>query len=112
MAAEGFPSLLEQPLGGSLMEVLRDRYGVEPTRALERIEVVLASREEAEMLDLKIGAPVLSVERTAWGSSGRPFELSVDLFRGDRTRIITETSGSTREVSHSVDGDVVEVHST
>jgi GntR family transcriptional regulator len=112
LPAEEFPGLLEQPLGGSLMEVLRDRYGVEPVRALERIEVVLASPEEAEMLGIAVGAPLLSVERTAWDRSGRVFELSVDLFRGDRTRIITETTGSTREVSHSEDGDAVEVHST
>jgi GntR family transcriptional regulator len=110
MPAEEFPGLLEQPLGGSLMEVLRDRYGVEPVRALERIAVVLASREEAEMLAVKIGPPLLSVEPTAWGTSGRVFELSID-GRGDRTRDHGDELLNPRGM-HSEDREVVEVHST
>lgn len=111
LPANELPGLLEQPLSGSLMELIRGRYGIQPVRAIERIEVVLASREEADMLDIKVGAPLLEVERTTWGESGRAFEFSVDLFRGDRTRIVTETTGATRDVAHSVDGDTVEVHS-
>lgn len=112
LPAEELPGLLEAPLGGSLMDLLRDQYGIEPARAVERIEIVLASADEGGLLGVKVGAPLLAVERTAWAASGRPFEFSVDLFRGDRTRIITETTGSTREVSHSEDGEAVEVHST
>jgi GntR family transcriptional regulator len=112
MPAQELPGLLEQPLGGSLMDILTDQYGIAPARAVERIELVLASREEAGMLGVKAGAPLLSVERTAWARTGSPFEYSVDLFRGDRTRIITHTTGSAREVSHSEDGEAVEVHSS
>jgi DNA-binding transcriptional MocR family regulator len=43
---------------------------------------------------------------------GLPFEFSVDLFRGVRTRIVVRSSGALREVSHSEDGDAVEVHSS
>jgi GntR family transcriptional regulator len=109
--AEPFPALLDQQLSGSLMEVLRREYGLEPGGAIERIEVVRASRDEAQLLGTEAGAPLLSVERTARGSDGKPFEFSIDLFRADRTRIITHTSGSAREVSHLEDGDAVEVHS-
>jgi GntR family transcriptional regulator len=112
LPAEELPGLLELPLGGSLMDLLRDHYGIEPARAIERIEIVPASAEEGKLLGVKPGAPLLAVERTTWATSGRPFEFSFDLFRGDRTRIVTETTGSTREVSHSEDGDAVEVHST
>lgn len=111
MPANDMPGLLEQPLGGSLTELIREHYGIQPVRALERIEVTLASREEADMLNTKVGAPLLEIVRTTWGESGRAFEFSVDLFRGDRTRIITETTGAGRDVAHSVDGDAVEVHS-
>ena len=31
------------------------------------------------------------VERVAYGPSGRALELSHDLFRGDRTRVVWET---------------------
>ena len=113
LPAEEFPGLLDQPLAGSLMSVLVERYGIEPTQAIERIEVVLAGKDEARLLGTEIVPPLVSVERTTFNGEGRAFELSLDLFRGDRTRLVVETSGSVREVSHSDDGgDAVEVHST
>jgi hypothetical protein len=42
--AQRFPGLLEMPLGGSVYELLEEHFGSEPTDAVERIEVVLASR--------------------------------------------------------------------
>jgi GntR family transcriptional regulator len=111
LPADLLPDLLGQPLGESLMAVLEDRYGLVPGEALERIEVVRASRDEARLLGVGVGDPLISVERTASTSEGRPFEYSVDLFRGERTRIVVRTAGSLREVSHSADGDAVEVHS-
>jgi len=112
LPADELPGLLDQPLGGSLMAVLTERYGIEPSQAVERIEVVHAGRDEARLLGTDVGAPLVSVERTASGANGRPFEFSLDLFRGDRTRFVVKTSGTTREVSHSEDGEAVEVHST
>jgi GntR family transcriptional regulator len=109
LPADYIPGLLEQPLGGSVMEVLRNEYGIEPARAVERIEIALASRDEADLLGVAAGAPLLSVERTTWSTAGRAFEFSTDLFRGDRTRIVTETTGTRREVAHSDGGDSVEV---
>jgi GntR family transcriptional regulator len=110
LPADPIPGLLDQPLGGSIMDVLRSHYGIVPTQVVERIEVVLASRDEARFMGVEPGTPLLSVERT--GSAGDlRFEYSVDLFRGDRTRIVTRTTGSTREVSHAEDGEAVEVHS-
>ncbi|MFN2628839.1 MAG: UTRA domain-containing protein [Gaiellaceae bacterium] len=37
------------------------------------------------------GEPVMLVERTAYSASGRALELSHDLFRGDRTRVVWES---------------------
>jgi GntR family transcriptional regulator len=110
MPADAIPGLLEQPLGGSITELLRTEYGIEPTKAIERIEVVRAGRDEARFMGVEPGTPLLSVERTGWAGDLR-FEYSVDLFRGDRTRIVTVTTGATREVSHGEDGEAVEVHS-
>jgi GntR family transcriptional regulator len=110
LPADAIPGLLEQPLGGSITELLRTEYGIEPTQAVERIEVVRAGREEARFMGVDPGSPLLSVERTGWAGELR-FEYSVDLFRSDRTRIVTRTTGATREVSHGEDGEAVEVHS-
>jgi GntR family transcriptional regulator len=86
-----FPGLLECPLGDSLYDVLRERYDSAPARAVERVEAVLASEHEAATLDVASGAPLLWVERLAYDASGRPIEMGSDLFRGDRTRVVSWT---------------------
>ena len=111
LPADRFPSLLEQPLGGSVLDLLRDQYDLDVAGAIEQIEVVRANRDEAGLLGVEVGAPLLSVERVAREKDGKPYEFSVDLFRSDRTRIVTRSTGSAREVSHSEDGEAVEVYS-
>jgi GntR family transcriptional regulator len=91
--ADRFPGLLELPLGGSVYELLDEHYGTRPGEAVERIEVVTASPDEAQVLDVAPGAPLLAIYRTTTDASGEPFEFSHDLFRGDRTRIVVRTPG-------------------
>ena len=86
--AERFPDLLDRSLGGSLYELLETQYAVVPGEAEERIEVVAAGTAEARLLELRRGAPLLAVARTAWDADGRAFERSHDLFRADRARIV------------------------
>src|SRR5258708_742473 len=64
LPADRFPGLLEAPLGGSMYELLAERYRTLPKEAVERIEVVSASSDEAMILDVPPGAPLLSVTRT------------------------------------------------
>ena len=47
LPADRFPGLLELPLGGSLYELLDEHFGTRPGEAVERIEVVAASQDEA-----------------------------------------------------------------
>jgi GntR family transcriptional regulator len=89
--ADAFPGLLEAPLDGSLYALMRERYGEAPVRAVERLEPTLARLEEAEALGVAPGQPLMLVERIAYGSSGRALELSHDVFRGDRTRVVWES---------------------
>jgi GntR family transcriptional regulator len=91
LPAHRFPGLLELPLGGSLYELLDTHYGIRPDQAVEHIEVVLASRDEAAILDVAVSAPLLSITRTTCAADGEPFEHSHDLFRGDRTTITVRT---------------------
>lgn len=97
--AARFPDLLDQSLGGSLYELLQDRYGVEPGEAEERIEVVAAGAAEARLLGVARGAPLVSIARTAWSVSGIAFERSRDLFRGDRVRIVVRAGAAPRAPS-------------
>lgn len=103
LPAARFPDLLEQSLGGSLYDVLRDIYGVEPVEADEELEVVYATDEEAELLSVEPHDPLIMVSRVTRDREGRVFEYSKDLFRSDRTRLRLRTSGpgGMREIVHA-----------
>jgi GntR family transcriptional regulator len=92
--ADRFLGLLELPLGGSVYELLDEHFGTHPAEALERIEVVTASPDEAQVLDVPAGSPLLAITRTTSDSNGVPIEFSQDLFRGDRIRIVVRTPGA------------------
>jgi GntR family transcriptional regulator len=92
--ADRFPGLLELPLGGSVYELLDEHFGTRPAEAVERIEVVTASPDEAQVLDVPAGSPLLAITRTTYDADGAPFEFSQDLFRGDRIRIVVHTPGA------------------
>ena len=63
--AKRFPGLLELPLGGSVYELLEEHFGTRPATAVERIEVTLASADEAAILDVEPDAALLAITRTA-----------------------------------------------
>jgi GntR family transcriptional regulator len=96
LPADRFPGLLDQPLGGSLYELLEEHYGTAPGEAVEHIEVVPAGEDEASILGVEAGAPLLSISRTTQDPEGVPFELSHDLFRADRTTITVRTPATNR----------------
>jgi GntR family transcriptional regulator len=91
LPADRFPGLLDLPLGGSLYELLASHYGATPEDAVERIEVVAADTDQASILDVAAGAPLLSITRTARDGGGAAIEHSHDLFRADRTAITVRT---------------------
>lgn len=91
--ADRFPGLLEMPLGGSMYELIEDKYGVAIADAEEIVEVVHATDEEAALLSVAVGDPLVSITRTTYDTEGVPFEFSHDLFRADRLRITLRTPG-------------------
>ncbi|MHB1596094.1 MAG: GntR family transcriptional regulator [Streptosporangiaceae bacterium] len=113
LPADRFPGLLELPLGGSVYELLDEHYQTQPKEAVERIEVVAASGDEATILDVAAGAPLLSITRTTVGADDEPIEFSHDLFRGDRTRIVVRApgQGAVTRASRSGRGQVIELRS-
>ena len=113
LPADRFPGLLELPLGGSVYELLAEHFGTSPDEAVERIEVVAASPEEAMILDVPAGAPLLSITRTTTDGQGEPFEFSHDLFRSDRTRIVVRTPGDRGGITRTPHGrgQVIELRS-
>jgi len=92
--ADRFPDLLEQSLGGSIYELLGQRYGMVPAQAEERIEVREATPNEAQILGVAAGAPLLEITRTTRDGDDRAVEFSHDLFRADRTSVTVRTRGA------------------
>ena len=86
--AVAFPGLLELPLDGGLYELLAARYPDVPRRAVERLEPAVADADDAAVLHVPEGTPLMRVERVAFGENGTPLELSRELYRGDRTRVV------------------------
>lgn len=87
-----FAGLLGLDLSGSLYDLLDDHFDAAPVRAVERIEPVLADRDEAAVLRVAPGAPLMLVDRIAYDDAGLVVEMARDVFRGDRTRIVAWTS--------------------
>lgn len=85
VSAERFPGLLDHDLTGSLWELMRARYGVDPTRADARVVAVVVDQFEAEALGVKAGSPAIVLTRTVFDAAGTVVELARDVYRGDRT---------------------------
>jgi GntR family transcriptional regulator len=107
--AELVPGLPERELGGSLYELLDAEYGLRPEEATEHIEVVAASTDEAAILSIEPGAPLISITRTTRDARGVAFEYSHDLFRADRTRIAVKVKGTPSSEKARLRGRVVEL---
>ncbi|WP_080422774.1 GntR family transcriptional regulator [Burkholderia ubonensis] len=69
--------------GDSLYRALQDA-DVHPVRAVQRLRAELASARDAELLGIRAGDPVLSIERRSFSSDGCPLELTRTLYRADR----------------------------
>jgi GntR family transcriptional regulator len=111
LPAEIFPGLLELPLGGSIYDLLDAHYGVRPDEVVEHLEVAEASADEAALLAVSPGAPLLAITRTSATSAGIPFEFSHDLFRADRTCVTFRTRADRAAIVRRGAGDPVDLRS-
>jgi GntR family transcriptional regulator len=85
------PDLLERDLTGSIYELLRDGYGLEPTRLRQEVEPTQLDISAAARFGIRPDVPVLQVTRTAWDAEERTIEFARDLFRGDRLLFVSDT---------------------
>ncbi|WP_404401533.1 GntR family transcriptional regulator [Pelagibacterium halotolerans] len=76
-------------IGESLYEALKGT-GNSPVRALQRLRAAVADAREAELLDVKVGSPILHIERRSFLANGRPIEVTKSSYRGDRYDFIAE----------------------
>jgi GntR family transcriptional regulator len=75
-----FPGLTEKIFlarGNTIYHLYQSRYGINVLRADERLRAVLANAEDARLLRLETGAPLLEIRRVALTFRDRPVELRI-----------------------------------
>lgn len=65
---------------GSLYSLFESRFGTRMVRAEERLRAVAADRTAAELLKVREGSPLLSVERISYSYGDRPMEWRRGLY--------------------------------
>jgi GntR family transcriptional regulator len=79
----------------SLYSILRQTYGVNPTRAVQFLEAGEADQASAELLDLKPGSPVLISERITYAERDDPLEYVYGIARPGFVRYKSELTADT-----------------
>jgi len=73
----------EELSAGSLLQTLETRFGLKLKSAAQRINAALADPYLARLLDVRVGSPLLSIERAVYAGAAAPVEFSQTLFPAD-----------------------------
>jgi GntR family transcriptional regulator len=73
---------------GSLYAALRDHYDRGVHSVEDTVETALATPDQAEVLQIATGQPLLLVHRTSRDKTGRVVEWTRSVYRGDRFRFV------------------------
>ncbi len=68
---------------GALLQTLETKLGIKLRDARQMIRAELADPYVASLLEVRIGSPLLSIERTVYAEDGRPVEYVHTLYRSD-----------------------------
>jgi GntR family transcriptional regulator len=74
----------------SLYEFLETEFGIQIAKGRRYIEAVLAKENEAELLGIEHGAPLLMLDSISYSETDRPIEYYHALHRDDRSRFEVE----------------------
>jgi GntR family transcriptional regulator len=86
-----FPDLLHIDLSDrSMYAILEQEYGVHPAQARDRFVAEAASKEDAALLEIEPGAPVMRYKRTARDQSGQIMEFTLSIYRADQYQFVIE----------------------
>ena len=93
LPAAAYPAVAEQDFSeGSLYEYLRREYGADLAHARIVVDVGTAAPEEADLLAVVAGSPLLVVRTTVRDSGGRPLVHSFSRLRPDVSQVEFEVS--------------------
>ena len=86
----GCEHLMDEDLESqSLYQLLEQKYGQPPVEADQELEARLATEEEARLLKINKGDPVLLTRRTTYTERNQPLEYAKSIYRGDKYRFYT-----------------------
>jgi len=87
--AERFPALADMDLNNrSVYVTLEKLYDSHPQEALDLVSAGSATRDEARLLGINKGAPVMRVQRTSTDRQGLPVEFSKVVFHAERYQFV------------------------
>lgn len=75
---------------GNFYQLLRERYDINVTEAVQTLEPSVTNPEQADLLDVPPFFPIMHIERTTHDDTGRTVEYAQSAYRGDRYRITTK----------------------
>jgi GntR family transcriptional regulator len=76
--------LTEEELSSSaILQMIETKFGVHLNEAKQQIKAELADPYIAGQLGIRVGSPLLSIERTVFADDGKPVEFGHTLYRSD-----------------------------
>ncbi|MCX6066616.1 MAG: GntR family transcriptional regulator [Chloroflexi bacterium] len=75
---------LENLEGRSLYQLMREKYGISPTRAIQKITAAACPQAEAGILHIPRKSPALHIFRTTYDQTDRIVEIVESYYRGDK----------------------------
>jgi|EndMetStandDraft_7_1072992.scaffolds.fasta_scaffold47225_2 GntR family transcriptional regulator len=100
LPAKLFPGLIDLPLiPNTLYDLFQKSYGILMMRTDDRLTAVSADADAAAKLSVAPGAPLLRIDRTAFGLDERPIEWRTSLCHLENAHYIART-----KLSHGSDG--------
>lgn len=85
------PELINDDLSNqSLYAILEKKYGLELVSGRRTLEAVAATKEEAELLEIEEGDPIVLLSSISYLKDGQPIEYFKAKHRGDRSRFEVE----------------------
>ncbi len=90
LAAAVFDGLQQGDIPNNLYNTFAERFGVTIAGGQEILKAVAASSEDAHVLGIAVGAPLLLIDRVATSIDGRPMEWRVSLCETSAIHYATE----------------------
>ena len=84
------PGLQESDLTGSWYELLATKYAIRIAHGSSLIEPANLTEREANFLQTAPGKPAFRIETSTYGDSGGVIDFEVDVYRGDRYRLMAD----------------------